>query len=379
MHLPRGLALAACLCLIVLSANGCRGGGSEPLANGGGGETAAAGGSGETPQSSPDASTAGPTSSQPPESLKFKKGQNNYTMTVDGQRRQFIVHVPPGYNASTPAPLVFVFHESAHNGAFVYQRWKWREKCDEKGCISVYPTALSYFVVPEDKDQTKWNDTSLSQIVPPGTVLADDVKFVRTMVEALEATFNIDKKRIYATGGSNGGRFVSSRILTELPNLFAAAGISHLLGTEGLAPKDGETIPAYVSYGNLDPILLEFSAQLGAPAKELPMEATEILRHPLLGRQISDALKTLGLDSAYTVEYCAPRLDRCTPTYSAATERSEGLYTTLTFASGGKPGVEFRFRMFKGMGHSYALAGNNPARLEAADFFWAFFEEHPKP
>lgn len=64
MHLPRGLALAACLCLIVLSANGCRGGGSEPLANGGDGETAAAGGSGETPQSSPDVSTAGPTSSQ---------------------------------------------------------------------------------------------------------------------------------------------------------------------------------------------------------------------------------------------------------------------------------------------------------------------------
>lgn len=379
MHTRRvfGLGFALSLCFILLTASGCRGDDSDVISDDGGGSAV------QSPHVSgttaPGSSTTAPAPSQSASVLKFKKGQNNYTLTVDGQRRQFIVHVPPGYNSSTPAPLVFVFHESAHNGGFVYEKWKWREKCDQEGCISVYPTALSYFVVPEDRNQTKWNDTSLSQIVPPGTALADDVKFVRTMVETLEATFSIDKKRIYATGGSNGGRFVSSRILVELPDIFAAAGISHLLGTDGLAPKNNEAIPAYVSYGNLDPILLKGSEALGASGKQLPMEAAEIMQHPLVGGQIANALTTLGLDTTYTVEYCAPKLDRCTATYTTALERSEGLHTTLTFARGGKPGVEFRFRMIKGMGHSYALAGNNPAHLEAASFFWDFFKEHPKP
>lgn len=375
------LAVPVFIFVLLFAAFGCGGGGSDRPADESDAGTGDQGtdGSGGGQGSKPGADATVPAPEGTPRSLKFKTGQNNYSIIVDGLRREFIIHVPRSYNRNTPAPLVFVFHESAHNGAFVYERWKWREKCDSEGCIAVFPTALKYFVIPENATQTKWNDTSLYTLVPPGTPLADDVKFVRNMVETAKATFNVDAKRVYATGGSNGGRFVTSRILIELPDVFAAAGISQLLGTDGLPPRNNEAIPAYVSYGNLDPLILKASHEMGLTADELPMEAAQIMQHPVLGGQILNALKTLGLDSTYTVEYCAPKLGRCAATYVAALEASEGLYTTMTFAKGGKPGVEFRFRLVKGMGHSYALASNNPAHLVAADFFWDFFKEHPKP
>src|SRR5688572_28415309 len=47
-----------------------------------------------------------------PKPLGFKTGANNYTITVDGARREFIVYVPTSYNQATPTPLVIMFHGS---------------------------------------------------------------------------------------------------------------------------------------------------------------------------------------------------------------------------------------------------------------------------
>ncbi len=128
------------------------------------------------------------------------------------------------------------------------------------------------------------------------------------------------------------------------------------------------------------PVLLEFiNEKYGLSDKEMPLEATKIMQHPFLGGLIPLFGKTLGLDASYTVEYCVPKLDRCTATYSSALEAAEGLYTTLTFANGAKPGVELRFRMINGMGHSYPTAANNPAHLQGAAVEWEFFMDHPKP
>lgn len=371
MHARSTLRLVSCflLCFFVLAAYGCGSGSGNRRTD-----------RNDDSQLSESVSEATvPASSGPTTPLKFKKGQNNYTMTVDGLKREFIVHVPSGYKPDTPVPLVFVFHMGAHNGAYAYATTKWQEQCDKETCISVYPTAMKYFVVKENANQTTWNDVTAVGRVPPSTPLADDVKFVQKMVETLEATFNIDTKRIYASGASNGGMFVSSRILIELPDIFAAAGINLVLATTGLTPKNNEAIPSFVTYGNRDPLVLELLQEKGLADEELPMEAGQIMQHPLLGVLISNALKTLGLDPSYTVEYCAPKLNRCTGTYSPSLDLAEGLYTTLTFAKGGKSGVELRFRMIKGMGHAYATAGNNPARLLAAEYEWEFFKEHPKP
>ena len=61
----------------------------------------------------------------------------------------------------------------------------------------------------------------------------DDVGFVRAMVTDLQLLVNIDVKRIYATGMSNGG-ILSHRLACEAADLFAA--VAPVAGTLNFSP-----------------------------------------------------------------------------------------------------------------------------------------------
>lgn len=355
----------------LLLAAGCRDGGNERTIDLGEAPTTATAASGSTATASPQGTPAG-------RAAEFKTGQNNYSLTVDGLKRQFIVHVPASYDAKRATPLVFVFHGSAHNGATAYRDFRWKEQCDRAGCIAVFPTSMEYFVLEEGKVQTKWNIVGLDALVKPGSALADDVKFVRAMLASVRATFTIDPKRIYATGGSNGSAFVTSRLVIEMPDVFAAAGASQVLSTKGLPPKGNEAIPIYAIVGSKDDKLLETEQAVADGTREFPMEAEKLLATRPLSGSIGLALTTLGISQAHTVEYCDPKLTRCTSTYSPDVEVQKTFYTTVTFSKGGAPGVELVYRQVKGMGHVYANEENNPAHLVAAQVFWEFFVNHPK-
>ena len=49
----------------------------------------------------------------------------------------------------------------------------------------------------------------------------DDVGFVRALIDSLERELEIDPRRVYATGISNGGMF-AHRLACELPGVLAA-------------------------------------------------------------------------------------------------------------------------------------------------------------
>ncbi len=55
------------------------------------------------------------------DALSFHTGRNDYTVDVDGYPREFIVYVPASYDASQPAPLVFMFHGSNQGGPLMYE------------------------------------------------------------------------------------------------------------------------------------------------------------------------------------------------------------------------------------------------------------------
>jgi polyhydroxybutyrate depolymerase len=110
------------------------------------------------------------------------------TLDVDGTARTFIVHTPPSYTGSTPVPLVFDFHPLTVSA----EVWKgvsnWAPTADQEGFIVVWPQGIN----------NEWNVGRCC-----GT--ADDVAFTRAMITQLSGEKNIDPKRIYATGCSNGG------------------------------------------------------------------------------------------------------------------------------------------------------------------------------
>ncbi len=318
---------------------------------------------GATTPTEPALQTATPTASeQALEPLQYTSGINEYTIVVDNTPRQFLVYVPRGYNPVAPTPVVFMFHGSNQSGLVMYQNTAWAAKAEEENFIVVYPTSWKYFIVESNRVEDKWNVVALSKFVKPGTELKDDVKFVRTIIDALTITFNIDPKRLYASGFSNGGAFVLSRLLIGMNDVFAAFTTSGSLLTGENLPEPmptGITAPLYAVLGTNDEKIAEGR---GYPTP-FPILAEEIAQHPLFHAAITNTTTILALDpSVYEVEYDRPH------------------FTIMTFDKS-LIGAEnqFIFRMVNRMGHVYGNGENNNAGLNLSDVFWEFFMRYSKP
>ena len=58
---------------------------------------------------------------------------------MDKRERSYLVHVPPGYDANKPTPVVLAFHGAMMNGGTMAQFTGLNAKADEAGFIVVYP------------------------------------------------------------------------------------------------------------------------------------------------------------------------------------------------------------------------------------------------
>lgn len=82
----------------------------------------------------------------------------------------------------------------------------------------------------------------------------DDVGFVRVLIEELARNFQIDRRRIYATGFSNGA-MLCHRLGVELSDQIAAiAPVSGDLGVDG--PSPARPVPVIEFHGLKDPNIL---------------------------------------------------------------------------------------------------------------------------
>jgi polyhydroxybutyrate depolymerase len=175
---------------------------------------AACGGGGSDVQaaSSLDSTPSAPTT--PPDASPVFQGlSGDFTKTVSvaGVSRTFLLHVPPSYNISQPSPAVLLFHggtgsatsigkiTSNANGGF-------SAFADQKNFIAIYPNSVS----------GTWDD-GRSTI----RIKTNDVAFTAAVLDALALEYNIDRKRIYAAGFSNGGMF-TLRLACELSDRLAA-------------------------------------------------------------------------------------------------------------------------------------------------------------
>ena len=76
---------------------------------------------------------------------------------------------------------------------------------DKYGYIVVYPYGTGEIFL--EKEFFTWNN-KMGQNTEEYTSNIDDVKFFPKMIDDLKNKFNIDDKRVYATGISNGGGMV---------------------------------------------------------------------------------------------------------------------------------------------------------------------------
>lgn len=174
------------------------------------------------------------------------------TIDVDGLDREYRLHLPSGYDANSPAPLVLVIHGYTGIAEKTEMEYtSFRASSDENGYVAVFPQGTGFEV--GGMRVTSWNDLACNAAqksdvpicgegafdypTPPecGEPRAcdwcschDDLGFIEALLDELETTLCIDRDRVYATGISNGGMFVH-RLGCDLPDRFAA--IAPVAGT----------------------------------------------------------------------------------------------------------------------------------------------------
>jgi len=148
--------------------------------------------------------------------------------------RSVSLYVPSSYDGQTAVPLVILLHGLAGSGSQKEAYMQLRPLAEARGFLYCYPDAL-----PAPLAGRFWNYFSWSDV---GAAVwrfhnADDVGYLRGLIEEISRGFTLDRKRIYLMGHSNGGAMVY-RMACECADL--VAGVVSLAGLRALAFADGE-------------------------------------------------------------------------------------------------------------------------------------------
>jgi polyhydroxybutyrate depolymerase len=137
------------------------------------------------------------------------------TLMIYGRNRFYKTHLPIGYNFQNQYPVVFVFHGGLGNPDLSEKQTGFSKKADEEGFIVVYPYGTGSF----DKKLLTWNTWDCCGYADKKNI--NDVDFIKALLAEIKLKYNIDDKRIYAAGLSNGG-MMCYLLACELPEYFAA-------------------------------------------------------------------------------------------------------------------------------------------------------------
>jgi polyhydroxybutyrate depolymerase len=270
-----------------------------------------------------------------------------------GNARQYAVHVPTGYDAATPVPAVFCIHGLGQTATMfcLDTGVAWPTKADQEGFVVIMPNGY----------MNSWNaGTCCGSAVSAGL---DDVSLMRAIFAEVGKHVNIDLRRVYATGLSNGG-YLSYRLACEASDLFVAvAPAAGAVGTAAIGGGTGTTSDLTTC----------------APTHKVSVLDIHGTSDPLIPYSVQKP--SLAIMQAS---------DTCSATTTPATvEPSGGDTTCVTFAAcPACPNVEVTGCSVMGGGHCWfgssdcgtgggaiglAVVGSDSNFMKNTDTVWAFF------
>ncbi len=186
----------------------------------------------------------------------------NVNITVDEETRNYQLYVPG--NVDEDCPLVISLH-GAYGGSTNYIPFT-REVAAAQGCIVAYPQGkLTHFPIGFDGDATGWTATGEDNF---------DVKFLKAVIEDVASKYQIDRKRIYCCGFSNGGMMTYAMANACSDEIAAFASISgYPINEFHLRHTSSRPVPFlhihgkadnFVLYEKMPTIVDEMVARMGA-------------------------------------------------------------------------------------------------------------------
>ena len=278
-------------------------------------------------------------------------GDYKRTINVGGRVRSYLLHIPPTPDKSGPLPVVIVLHGGGGNAEGVAKTSGFTAKADEERFIAIYPNGTGRL----RNRLLTWNSGNCCGYAHEHNV--DDVSFIRALIWQVRKEFDVDGRRIFVTGISNGG-MMSYRLACELSDIIAAiAPVAGAHNYEQCSPVRPVSVVAF--HGTAD---LHVLYEGGEPVQRVD-------RQPRIDSSVAESI-------GYWVER-----NQCAR--SARKER-RGSVVVEDYV-GCREGTGVRLYTLEGQGHAWpggeARAGwaDRPmTAVKATDAMWKFFSSHPR-
>ncbi|MFD3688127.1 alpha/beta hydrolase family esterase [Nocardiopsis sp. NPDC058631] len=262
-----------------------------------------------------------------------------HALTSGGLERSYRLHLPDGYTARHAWPVVLAFHGRGNTGAGTEEF----SKLSELPAVVVYPEGV---VGTGEGDRQAWQGAPYSA---PGV---DDVAFTHDLLDEVESGLCVDRRRVYATGKSNGGGFTAVLACAASERITAIAPVAAALYPHGPDCEATRPVPVIEFHGTADATIpYTGDADRGLPALE---------------------------------DWSAERARRngCRP--AERTSRTEPDITVHRWL-GCDGGAQVRHVAVEGGGHtwpgadSYSGGGRTTQTIEAHEELWRFLSGHRLP
>jgi len=273
------------------------------------------------------------------------------TLTIDGRERSYLIHLPARFDPHTPAPVVLLFHGAGASASLMVPFTGIKKMADEAGFIAVYPNSsgMGPFLAFNAGD-----------FVGKLAGSADDVKFIDRLLDDVRTVVNVDAKRVFAAGMSNGGS-MCYRLAAELSDKIAAiAAVAGTMAIKEARPRRPVSVLHF--HGSADRVV---------PFSGHRYKAGRLLNY----RSVEETTRI----------WC--EINGCPPT-PRITEfpSSDGARTLVRqmVYGPGREDSEVVLVVIEGGGHTWPgqkppipLIGKSTLDISANDLMWDFFQRHP--
>ncbi len=278
-----------------------------------------------------------------------------------GLERTYRIHIPPSHDKAKPLPLLIGLHGGGGTGKAMEKLTLrgFNKLSDREGFIVVYPDGI----------EKHWNDGRENVKYRAHQEKIDDVGFISELIDHLAKQYNIDIRRVYVTGISNGA-MMSFRLACELSEKITA-----------IAPVAGampENLPSQCSPSRSIPVLV--------------ISNTDDRLVPWEGGDIRFGRRTFGraLSVADTVKYWVNH-NQCSSSASISMEPDrdpkDGTRVRKELYNQCRESSEIVLYAIEGGGHTWPgghqylpqwIIGKTSRDIDANEVIWNFFERHTK-
>lgn len=280
----------------------------------------------------------------------LRPGDHARTLGAGQQQRTYLVHVPGTYDGKKPAPVVLALHGAAMNGALMAGFCGLNQTSDKSGFIVVYPSGTGAGPF------RTWNAGGFRGKMAEGK--ADDVAYIRELLDDLGTVANVDPKRVYACGMSNGA-MMCYRLAAELSDRISA--IAPVAGTIAIEKSEPMRPVPVIHFHGTEDSFVPFAAPSGKAPAFMRLKGVE--------ESVQTWVKLNG---------CAAE-----PKTDTLSKDGDAMTVNRRTYGGGKDGAEVVLIVIEGGGHTWpgmkpmvGFIGKSATNISANDLMWEFFQRH---